>query len=360
VTARSFFPRRMVGAAAASVLVALGLTLTLGAAGAWADGTDGIAGAPSADGGVDQSRSRFTYQVEPGQVINDEYLVENTGTTVQSVTVYATDAFNADDGQYSLMAGDQTATDAGHWVTFAQGADRVQATLAPGASEVIPFTVTAPADARPGDHAGGLIVSALSPAGQVSVDRRVAVRLYVRVKGLLQPALTISSIESSYAPDLNPFSGATTLTVSLTNTGNVSLGANTVAQVRGLFGIPLSGLTDQKIPEMLPGSSRTVSFVVPGVGAWVFLNPHISLTATVDPDALNAGALPFAERDDTVFVVPWALLILFVVAAAIWILVRLGRQRDSTKARIWIEYTEAEARRKAHENAVVTADASAV
>jgi len=249
VTARPTFSRRLARIAAASVLVALGLTVALGSAGAWAaDGSDGIAGAPSADGGVDQSRSRFTYQVEPGQVINDEYLAQNTGTTVQSVTVYATDAFNADDGQYSLMAGNQTATDAGHWVTFAQGADRVQATLAPGESQVIPFTVTTPADARPGDHAGGLIVSALSQAGQVSVDRRVAVRLYVRVKGLLQPALTISSIESSYAPSLNPFSGETTLKVSLTNTGNVSLGANTVSQVRGLFGIPLSGLTDQKIP----------------------------------------------------------------------------------------------------------------
>jgi len=104
---------------------------------------------------------------------------------------------------------------------------------------------------------------------------------------------------------------------------------------------------------MLPGSSRTVSLVVPGVGAWVFLNPHVSLTATVDPDALSAGALPSAERDDTLFVVPWALLILLVVATVTWLLLRLGRRRDARKATAWIEYTEAEARRKASEEAAI-------
>jgi hypothetical protein len=336
-----------------SVLIALGLTVSLGVSGAWADDSDGIAGAPSADGGVDQARSRFSYQVEPGQTIQDEYLAENTGTTEQAVTVYATDAFNADDGSFSLLEGDATATGAGHWVTFANGTNRIEVTLAPGAQQVLPFTVTTPADAGPGDHAGGIIISALSPSGQVTVDRRVGIRLYVRVKGLLQPGLTISSIETSYQGSINPFAGDATMKITLTNTGNVSLSANTVSQVRGLFGIPLSGLTDQKIPEMLPGNSRTVSLVVPGVGAWVYLNPHVSLAATVDEDALNAGVLPTGERSSDLFVVPWAFLILLLLVGLTWLIVRLSRKRDATRAAAWIEYTEAEARRKAREETPV-------
>ncbi|TFB84057.1 DUF916 domain-containing protein [Cryobacterium algoricola] len=340
---------------ATSVLIAMGLTLTLGVSGAWAeDGSDGIAGAPSANGGVDQDRSRFSYQVEPGQAVNDEYIVENTGTTTQAVNVYATDAFNAEDGTFALLEGAEAPKDAGSWVTFDNGTGRVSVTLEPGAQQVLPFTVTTPADASPGDHAGGIVVSALSPAGQVSVDRRVAIRLYARVKGLLQPALTISSIESSYEGSINPFAGETKIRVSLTNTGNVSLGANTVSQIKGIFGIPLSGLTDQEIPELLPGSSRTVTLTVAGVGAWVYLNPHVSLAATVDPDALNAGVLPSAERDSSLFVVPWAFLILLLVAAVTWIIVRLSRKRDSTRAAAWVEYTEAEARRKAREEALVS------
>jgi len=347
---------RSTGAIATSVLIALGLTLSLGVSGAWAvDGSDGIGGAPSSNGGVDQERSRFTYQVDPGQVINDEYLVENTGTTAQSVTVYATDAYNADDGTFALLEGSEAPKDVGSWVTFANGTNRVSVALEPGAQQVLPFTVTAPADAKPGDHAGGIVVSALTPAGQVSVDRRVAIRLYMRVKGLLQPALTISSIESTYEGSINPFAGDTQIRVSLTNAGNVSLGANTVSQVKGIFGISLSGLSDQEIPELLPGSSRTVTLTVSGVGAWVYLNPHVSLIGTIDADALNPGPLPTAERDTSFFVVPWGFLILLIVAAVIWLIVRLSRMRDSTRAAAWIEYTEAEARRKAREEALVSA-----
>ena len=352
VTLSTIAPRLL--SVTAGVLVTLGLTVSLGvsgASGAWAADSDGIAGAPSAGGGVDQSRSRFSYQVEPGQTLQDEYLVENTGTTVQAVTVYATDAFNADDGSFALLEGAATPADAGTWIAFDNGTNRIQVTLDPGARQVLPFTVTVPADATPGDHAGGVIVSALSPAGQVTVDRRVGIRLYVRVKGPLQPGLTISSIESSYQPSVNPFSGETTLKMSLTNNGNVSLSADTVSQVRGLFGIPLSGLVDQEISEMLPGSSRTVSIVIPGVGAWVYLNPHVSLAATVDEDALAAGVLPTGARNSDLFVVPWAFLLLVLVGGGTWLIVRFSRKRDATQAAAWIEYTEAEARRKARDEA---------
>ncbi|MCI4659417.1 WxL protein peptidoglycan domain-containing protein [Cryobacterium zhongshanensis] len=352
------FANRGLAVIATSILLALGMTLALGVAGARADdGSDGIGGAPSTNGGVDQDRSRFTYQVDPGQTVNDEYLVQNTGTTTQAVTVYATDAYNTDDGTFALLEGAAAPSDVGSWVTFANGTDRISVTLDPGAQQVLPFTVTTPADAKPGDHAGGIVVSALSPAGQVSVDRRVAIRLYLRVKGLLQPALSISSIESTYEGSINPFAGDTTIRVSLTNTGNVSLGANTVSQVKGVFGIPLSGLTDEVIPELLPGSSRTVTLTVSGVGAWVYLNPHVSLVGTIDADAINPGPLPTAERDTSFFVVPWGFLILLLVAALTWLIVRLSRKRDSTRAAAWVEYTEAEARRKAREEALVGAAA---
>jgi dihydroorotate dehydrogenase (fumarate) len=356
---RHFLSRRL-AVAATAMLLAGGISLTVGISGAWAaDGSDGIAGSPSANGGVDQGRSRFSYQVEPGQTVKDEYLVENTGTTAQAVTVYATDAYNADDGTFSLLEGTEAPKGAGSWVTFANGTGRVQVALEPGAQQILPFTVTTPADANPGDHAGGIVVSALSPAGQVSVDRRVAIRLYVRVKGLLQPSMTISSIDSSYEGTINPFAGDTKIRVSLSNTGNVSLSANTDSQVRGIFGIPLSGVTDQEIDELLPGSSRTVTLTVSGVGAWVYLNPHVSLAATIDPDAINPGPLPTAERETSLLVVPWAFLVLLLVAAVTWLIVRLSRKRDSTRAAAWIEYTEAEARRKAREEALVSTAAGA-
>lgn len=347
---RPVVARRLITSAAAIILT-VGLTASVGAAGAWAADSDGIASAPSADGGVDQTRSRFSYQIDPGQSVSDEYLVENTGTTQQKVSVYATDAFNAEDGSFALLDGGQEPKHAGSWVTFADGAKKVEVTLSPGAQQVIPFTLTVPADANPGDHAGGMIVSAPTPSGQVTVDRRVAIRLYARVKGNIEAGLTISSISSSYEPSLNPFDGTTTMTLSLTNTGNVALGANTVAQVKGIFGIPLSGLTDVSIPEMLPGNSRTVTITVPGVGPYIYLAPHVSLAATTDAQALNAGPLPTAERDSSILVMPWGILAILLFIGLVWFGLRLRRKRDSKNAAAWIEFTEAEAVRKAIEEA---------
>lgn len=339
-----------VRAAAASLLLAATLAVGLGAGTAAADDVDGIAASPAASGAADQTRSRYSYQVEPGQQISDEYYVQNSGTTAQSVTVYATDAFNSDDGSFALLNGDQAPSDAGSWVTFDGGASQVTIDLAPAESRVIPFTVTTPADASPGDHAGGIIVSAISESGEISLDRRVAVRLYMRVKGDLQPNLSVGSVAASYTPNINPFAGEVSVTLTVRNAGNVALGADTIANVRGLFGLPLSGDVNVEIPEMLPGTTRTVTMTVPGVGPWVLLSPHVSLTPKIDQGAINPGPLLRVERDTSLFVVPWVLFVLILLIAAVVVVMRLRRRANDRRAAAWLEYTEAEARRKARED----------
>lgn len=310
------------------------------------DGTIGIAGAPS-DGTSTDGRSRFSYQMSPGQHLDDAYQVTNTGSTPQTITVLATDAYNTDDGGYGLLDSDATATDAGSWVTFADGAPRHQVSLQPGASEIVRFAVDVPADARPGDHAAGIVISALSAADQILVDRRVGTRVYVRVPGDLQPNLTVASITSTYSPQLNPLDGSTTLTYTIKNSGNVALAANTVVGVHTVFGIGTGDLVRKELPEMLPGSTRTVTVVVHGVGQWGYLNPYVSLAPTVDDDALNPGPLRAVDRDTVLWVVPWTLLVLVLITLGIWLWIRFSRRRNEKNAKAWVEYTEAEARRKA-------------
>jgi len=332
--------------------LAAGLLATAGPSRAWAEvDVDGIAGAPATETGPDSSRSRLSYQLDPGQQVQDRYYVRNTGTTAQNVTVYATDAFTTGEGAYSLLATTATPTDVGSWLNF-DGATQLSFALEPAETRIIPFTLTAPADARPGDHAGGIIVSALSASSQVQLERRVGTRLYARVKGDLQSALSISSISSSYAGSLNPFAGETTIGYTVTNSGNVSLGADVVASVRGLFGIPLSGGNASAVPELLPGETRTITAVVPGVGQWIFLTPTIELAATVDEDALNAGPLPTAKRDTVLMVMPWALLAVILLAALASVAIRLRRRSNDRLAAEWIRHTEEEAVRRAQEHAI--------
>lgn len=339
-------------AAALAIALAAGFMVSAAPSIAQAADVDGIAGAPATESGPDTGRSRLSYQLEPGQQVKDFYYVRNTGTTVQNVTVYPTDAFTTDDGSYSLLETAAEPTDVGTWLSFDDGTAKLSFTLEPNETRIIPFTLSAPADALPGDHAGGVIVSALSVDGQVQLERRVGTRLYARIKGELQAGLTITSITSSYAPGLNPFASDTTISYTVTNNGNVSLGADVVATVRGLFGIPLSGDALVDIPELLPGDTRTISTVVPGVGQWIFLNPTIDLAATIDADALNPGPLPTAQRDTVLFVVPWALLAVLLLAAIAWAIIRFRRRRNDVRAAEWVAFMEEDALRKAREPAV--------
>ncbi|MCI2956332.1 DUF916 domain-containing protein [Agromyces atrinae] len=307
--------------------------------------TIGIAGEPLSDENT-TGRTRFSYQLSPGQVIEDGYIVTNTGSVPQTFALFATDAFNSEDGGYGLLDTGVVPTGAGAWVVFEGGVTTVSLDLQPGESRTVPFTLSAPADAAPGDHAAGLVISAVSADGQVLLDRRVGTRLYVRVPGDLQPNLTISSMTSSYTPSFNPFDGISTVTFTVRNAGNVALGAATTVDVRGLFGIGLGESVRQELAEMLPGSTRTVSVDVHGVGQWIYLAPTVRLAPTVDAEALNPGPLAPVDRDIVTFVVPWALLALLVLAGLVFAWVRFSRRRNDKNARAWVEYTEAEARRK--------------
>ena len=318
--------------------------LTLGAP-AFADDTDGIGAAPSSGNGPD-SRTRFSYQIGPGQTVSDFFFVKNSGTTQQTVKIFATDAYTADDGELSLLPTDQKATDTGSWVTFDDGSDARELTLEPNTSITAQFTVTVPEDAAPGDHVGAMVVSSQSASGQVVVDSRVASRLYVRVKGELQPNLTVSNIAASYAPEFNPLDGTVTVKVTLKNTGNVALGAKASFGVR-VLGLVVAQTELQEVPEILPGGSRSLSVQVPGVGQLGLLSPYVQMLPTVDKEVLDPGPLASVNRDTVVVAVPWVLVVVLVLAALFWLFLRIRNARDETAARRWIEFTEAEARRKA-------------
>lgn len=331
--------------AAATLLIAATLTPTA----AFADDTDGISGTPASETGAD-GRSRFSYEAAPGQTLTDNYLLSNTGTTAQTLRVFGTDAYNTEDGAYGLLDTTAEPTDAGSWVTF-DGAEFVDVPLAPGASQLVTFTLSVPADAAPGDHAAGIVISATSAQGQILVDRRVATRLYVRVPGDLQPALTVSSFTASYDATVNPLAGDTTITFTVANKGNVALGANMVIGVNTYFGIGAATAVRQELSEMLPRSTRVITVTVPGVPQLGYLNPYVSLAPTVADDAMNPGVLTTVNRDAVTIAMPWWLVIALIVGAVIYLIVRVRRRIDTARAEEWVAHMEAEARKRIEDEA---------
>ena len=344
--ARAPLVRRALLFAFSVLLVGSAVTLGVPSGAAHADDTDGISGTPASETGAD-GRSRFSYEAAPGQQVLDNYSVTNTGTTSQVMRVFATDAFNTDDGSYGLLDTDAEPVDAGAWVTFANGATFVDVPLAPGESQLVTFALTVPADASPGDHAAGIVISVTTPQGQILVDRRVATRLYVRVPGELQAALTVGSISSSYQPSLNPLDGTTTVTFTVRNSGNVALGAATIVGVNTYLGISAAPIVREELSEMLPRSTRVLTMTVPGVAQLGYLNPYVSLAPIAAADLTNPGPLATVDRDTVAIAVPWWLVLVVVVGGAIYLTMRIRRRIDNKRAAEWMAHMEAEARRNA-------------
>jgi hypothetical protein len=313
---------------------------------AHAEDTQGFSGAPADGDHSDPTRTRYSFSAEPGQTINDFYYIENSGTVAQDISVYATDAFNAADGAFSLLGSTIPATGIGTWVTI-DGAPREVVTLAPQSSKVVAITISVPPNARPGDHVGGIIASAVGSDGQVKLERRVASRLYIRISGELQPGLTVGGLTANYQPDLNPFNGKVILTYTVKNTGNIALGGNSASSVSGLFGVSLSGIARSSIPELLPDGTHEVTTEVPGVWQWVWMNVKSSLVGIDSNEAMRSGAMPTSEREASTWAVPWALLVLVMTAGFIVLYIRFSRQNNERRSQQWIEYTEAEARLRA-------------
>jgi hypothetical protein len=319
--------------------------------GAPSEGNVGVATRPANADGRPDDRTRFSYSADPGQSVTDRVLVGNTGTQRQDFTVFATDAFNGEGGDFSLLATADSPTALGTWVRFENGQNRIQFSLDPQEVRLLAFTIAFPADATPGDHVGGIVASVVQEGQQVNLDRRVATAVFARVSGELQPRLTIASFDATYQGDWwNPFGGTVKILYTVDNTGNVALAANLTMSAATWLGIPATGDQGGGIPVLLPGNSATYEYDLTGVGQWGYLNPSVRLQPFVDTtEAGQETNVAPVSRDAVVIAVPWTVLIAAgLVIGVVWFL-RWRRRVDDARAKEWIAYTEKQAAAAAEE-----------
>lgn len=336
-------------------LIAATQFLPLGAANAAltkysAEQISGFSGVPGAtSGGADLNRTRFTYQLDPSQVVTDQFYIQNTGDVPLKLDVYAADAGTDSTGNYSVKTSSDASSDVGTWVQFKGGKNLIHVVLPVGGDSMIPFKLTVPAFASPGDHIGGIAVATSHTAstGQISIERRVVTRLYARVRGSLSPLLTVSNVSASYTASFSPFEGSVIEKFTIANVGNVSLRAKAIAEVTGPFGIALAPSRVFDVDEMGPGSTRDFQLTMQGIGQWVFLHPTVTLKTYTDKDALAAGKLPEVVRDTILWVFPTTLVIVAVLILIISITIRASIRSRQKQVKRWLDYTEAEARRQA-------------
>lgn len=270
------------------------------------------------------SRSNFSYSATPGAVVRDHVAVSNVSAQPLKLRVYASDAFNTPEGGFDLLPSGRPSVDVGKWVV----ADRPEVEVAPRSTVIVPFSLTVPANATPGDHTGGLVASLTTEAAgsdgqRVAVEQRVGARVYLRVSGDLTPRLSIEGLTATYRGRWFG-SGDTALSYVVRNTGNVRLGGKQKVWVETPWGSVVDGPVMADLPELLPGSTFRVSSVVPGVlpVGWVDGVAHI------DPVA-PAGTTPVpgvAEARTTTAAPPWVVVIAFLFVALVLVLLSLRRR----------------------------------
>ncbi|MET0672096.1 MAG: DUF916 domain-containing protein, partial [Microbacterium pygmaeum] len=305
---------------------------------AGAVGVPSAANAATSDGGVawtvqtadnanGTARPNFSYDADPGAVISDTMLVVNTGTVALPLSVYAADAFTAPSGEIDVLVDGTPNVDSGTWVSLSPSS----VDLAPGQQAEIAFTISVPADARPGDHSAGIVTSLVSSdaSQSLSVDRRLGTRVNVRVAGELAPAAVVSAVATGYVPSWNPFTpGTLTVQYALENSGNTRLtGIEAIAASgpAGLFGATASGT---QLKEVIPGSTIDVRSEVPVLSlGW------LSGSVTVSPEGvgLGAGSVAPISVDFSTVAVPWSLYALLLVAAGIVLAVVLLIRRSERR-----------------------------
>jgi hypothetical protein len=284
------------------------------------------------------ARPFFSYTLEPGTTIRDVVEVTNRSVVPLEFSVYASDAFNSPNGAVDLLPGGEVPVDAGSWVTL----DAATIVVEPGRTVDVPFAVAVPADAEPGDHAGGIVTSLVTTGrdatgSPVRVDRRLGSRVYVRVDGPLRPELEVRNLAVRYDSSLSPFvAGSLTVDYSVANTGNVRLQASQRLRASAPFGLLRRSVSPEDLPELLPGNSITMSERVGGVVPTFRTDVDVALAPYSD-DFGDFGTALDVERSSTqVTTTPWSQLVVLaaVLSAVTWLMWRRRHRRTSEDRRV--------------------------
>ncbi|MET0418436.1 MAG: DUF916 domain-containing protein [Actinoplanes sp.] len=279
------------------------------------------------------ARSSYSYTVNPGGVVEDAMVVANRGPAPLNLAVYAADGFTTDAGQLDLLPRDKKSVAIGAWAKAGAGNVVIQ----PGKTAQVPFRLSIPGNATPGDYVGGILTS-LTQADQaegINVDRRLGIRIKLRVGGELTPKLAIEDFHVRYDGPLNPFAkGDATVTYRIHNTGNAALSGQQAVSVSGPFGLlrARAGAVAAP-PELLPGESWTVTLPVHGVAPAVRLAATTALTPLLTDASGTTTAHKPVQATTHGWALPWTLTLVLVVLIAALVGAVLYRRRSRTQRR---------------------------
>ena len=200
--------------------------------------------------------------VNPGASYQGTMTVANQGSAVADMTFYASPYFVTGQQYSPIFNNVNQSVRADAWVHVVPHS----ATVAAQGVVSVAYTVSPPANARPGGYYAVLFAQAgtAGGAGTVGLSERAGEILYVTVNG---PAVKAGSVQFASLP-LVTFSTGVHPSVLIHNMGSVHFEASAEWSIVPIFGGPVNGV--QKSVYVLPGTARQVD-------APVTLSPHFGV-----------------------------------------------------------------------------------
>ncbi|PPF27930.1 MULTISPECIES: WxL protein peptidoglycan domain-containing protein [unclassified Rathayibacter] len=340
---RSAAPRRPLLPALLALIVAL-LGAGVAPAAVAADGAITWAVSPSTDG-VPDKRAWVELELAPGASASDEAVVRNLSDQPVTFSITSADGYFTDTGRFNMLNSDQESVDAGLWISAPE-----TVTVDPGSSGVVPFTVTVPDNATPGDHAAGIAASVLSQGTEagganVGVESRIGFRVMTRVTGEVTPSFSVEDLASDYRLSWNPFQpGSLSLVADVVNTGNVRLLLDGTASAQGATAPVVAADAPQQ--ELLPGDRRSVSVQLDGIWPLFGVGADLTIAPTVAAADQEPVATAPVTESITVAAVPVPQLLVVLGVALILAALLAGRSRSRRRIAALVQQAKEEGLRE--------------
>ncbi|WP_431884187.1 WxL protein peptidoglycan domain-containing protein [Micromonospora gifhornensis] len=260
--------------------------------------------------------------LDPGQVVTEHLAVRNFSDSAVVFSLKAADGYLTDKGRFNMLPSNEKSVDGGTWITVQE-----TVTVEANGTKVVPFTITVPEDATPGDHPAGIAATVTSTGGTVAVESRVGFRVMLRASGTVTASVAISDLSTAYTPSWNPFS-AGTLKVGYTakNDGNVALTGTGKVSVGELFGL-VKQEDPTQVTETLPGGVQVVDTQVDGVWGLGRLKTTVSVTPAVQGGDPTGAEIRPGTATVTTWIVPWPQLALLLLLGLLVLAYRVIAQR---------------------------------
>ncbi|MEU9197302.1 COG1470 family protein [Streptomyces hundungensis] len=262
--------------------------------------------APASGGGTRAAgadgRPSFYLEGAPGTVLEDTVSLSNPSDAPLTLGLRGAAAYNTPHGDFAVRETPDP------WIVLAAPEVRIP----PHTRADVPFAVTVPPGAQPGDHPAALVASANG--------RVVGIRLQLRVSGPMLSALTVESVRVDKDHGL--------IRYALVNRGNTALTPRLAVRAEGVFGRVLARPARHVPVELLPG--QRVELTEP----WPHPPALDRVTVRLDVDA-DGGARSTAKASAAF--VPWGAVagagcVLLGGAATALRLVRRRRRRPAGSA----------------------------